>query len=78
MYNTLKLAMNNLFLSSQIFLSIAMVGLVLIQPKGSGLGRTFSGSTSSFTKRGVEKAVFKFTFVVTTLFLVVSVLSLVF
>jgi protein translocase SecG subunit len=70
--------MSNFFSISQSILAIALIILVLIQPKGSGLGSTFGGGSTSFTKRGVEKAVFRLTFVITALFISVSVLSLVF
>lgn len=67
--------MQLVFLAAQIVLAIILVLLVLVQSKGTGLGRTF-GSTSSFTKRGVERIVFRATFVVSGFFLAVSILQL--
>jgi len=61
----------------QIFQSITallLIIFVLLQVRGTGFGR--SSSSSSFTRRGVEKLVFKLTFVVTALFLILSAVSL--
>lgn len=54
--------------------ALLLIIFVLIQVRGTGFSR--SANSSSFTRRGVEKLVFKLTFVVTTLFLVSSVVSL--
>lgn len=54
--------------------ALLLIIFVLLQVRGTGFGR--SANSSSFTRRGVEKMVFKLTFVVTALFLVSSVLSL--
>lgn len=54
--------------------ALLLIIFVLIQVRGTGFGR--SANSSSFTRRGVEKLVFKLTFVVTALFLVTSVVSL--
>ncbi len=54
--------------------ALLLIIFVLLQVRGTGFGR--SANSSSFTRRGVEKMVFKLTFVVTALFLVSSVVSL--
>ena len=42
----------------QIVLSALLVGLILIQPKGVGLGQVFAGEGNVYrTKRGAEKIV---------------------
>lgn len=51
-----------------------LIIFVLLQVRGTGFGR--SSNSSSFTRRGVEKLVFKSTFVVTGLFLLMSVILL--
>ena len=62
----------------QIIVSIALILLILIQAKGTGLGRTFgSGGGTSFSRRGLEKLIFRLTFVIVALFLVISILQLV-
>jgi protein translocase SecG subunit len=61
----------------QIFISILLIGLILIQAKGTGLGRTTGmGSTTSFTRRGLEKLIFRMTFVVAAAFLVGAIVLL--
>lgn len=57
----------------QIILGIALVALVLLQVKGTGLGSTFGGELSFYhTKRGVEKILFYLTMIVSGLFLLSS------
>ncbi|HJX45574.1 MAG TPA: preprotein translocase subunit SecG [Patescibacteria group bacterium] len=58
----------------QIITAIVVIGLILIQSKGTGLGRAFGSSfSSSFTRRGLEKLIFKGTFVATAVFIVISI-----
>ncbi|EKE05944.1 MAG: hypothetical protein ACD_19C00140G0011 [uncultured bacterium] len=54
--------------------AILLIIFVLIQVRGTGFSR--SSNSSSFTRRGVEKLVFKLTFFVAALFLVMSAISL--
>jgi preprotein translocase subunit SecG len=62
----------------QIIISISLIFLILIQAKGTGLGRTFGGGGgTSFSRRGLEKLIFRLTFVLVGLFLTISVLQLV-
>ena len=51
-----------------------LIIFVLLQVRGTGFGR--STNSSSFTRRGVEKLVFKLTFVVTFIFLLFSAILL--
>jgi protein translocase SecG subunit len=68
--------MGNIVLFTQIFLAILLVGLILLQSKGTGFGRTFGGGGgTNFTRRGLEKVVFRFTFIVSFLFIIVSILQ---
>lgn len=61
----------------QIIVSLGVIGLILIQAKGTGLGRTFgSGGGTSFSRRGLEKLIFKLTFVFVGIFIVISILQL--
>lgn len=63
----------------EMLVSLALIALILIQAKGTGLGRTFgSGGGTSFSRRGLEKIIFKLTFIVAGLFLVLAVLQLLF
>lgn len=61
----------------QIVTSLVLIGLILIQARGTGLGRTFGGGGgTSFTRRGLEKLIFKLTFVFVFIFIAVSILQL--
>jgi protein translocase SecG subunit len=64
---------------AQIILSILLVGAILLQSQGSGLGSTWGGGGETYhTKRGLEKMVFYFTIIGTVLFAVLSVANLMF
>jgi len=46
----------------QIIISTALIAVVLLQTKGSGLGGIFGGQGAVYTsRRGVEKAIFNVT-----------------
>ncbi len=63
---------------TQIVISVSLIVLILIQAKGTGLGRTFGGGGgTSFSRRGLEKLIFRLTFVCVALFLLISILQLV-
>lgn len=61
----------------QIFISIMLILVVLLQAKGSGFGSALGGSSSSVyrTRRGVEKTLFQSTIGLVIVFVLVSVLS---
>ena len=63
----------------QIISSITLIVLILIQARGTGFGRSggFGGNTS-FSRRGLEKLIFRSTFFVVFVFILVSILQLVF
>jgi protein translocase SecG subunit len=64
---------------AQILSSIILVGLILIQARGTGFGRSGSfGGGTSFSRRGLEKLIFRLTFVIAFVFIVISILALVF
>lgn len=61
----------------QIFVSLGLIGLILIQAKGSGLGSTFGGEAGFYrTKRGFEKLLFYTTILFAALFLISSILGI--
>jgi preprotein translocase subunit SecG len=63
----------------QIILCVAVIGFILLQTRGAGLGSVFGGSSAGSvfkTRRGVEKLVFNITIVFVVLFALVSLLSL--
>jgi len=58
----------------QIILSFALITVIVLQAKGTGLGRAF-GSTSYHSKRGMEKSLFATTIVLSLAFLTTTVIS---
>lgn len=60
----------------QIIISVAIIALVLLQTKGSGLGGIFGGDGGVYrTRRGIEKTLFQATIGLTVLFFIISLLS---
>lgn len=69
---------SSVLLASQIIVSILLVGTILLQSQGSGLGGTWGGGGESYhTKRGVEKTLFAFTIILAVLFFVLSLLTVI-
>jgi preprotein translocase subunit SecG len=63
----------------QIIVSIALVGLLILQSKGGGLNRMFGADASVYrSRRGVEKTIFNFTIGLIVLFVIISVMSVLF
>jgi protein translocase SecG subunit len=60
----------------QIVISIILIVLILVQAKGTGFGRSNSMGGSTFSRRGLEKLIFRMTFVVAFLFVVISILMI--
>jgi len=67
--------MNNILLILQITVSSILILFILVQNKGTGFGRVWGG-TSSFTRRGLEKVIFRLTFVFTAIFIALSITAL--
>ncbi|OGM05376.1 preprotein translocase subunit SecG [Candidatus Woesebacteria bacterium RIFCSPHIGHO2_01_FULL_39_32] len=70
--------MQSALLLLQIIFSLSLTIMILVQTRGTGFGRAFGGggSSASFTRRGLERVVFRTTFIVSGLFLIISILSL--
>ena len=69
--------MESFLLISQIVLSVALVGAVLLQVRGGGLGGIFGQADTVYrTKRGAEKVLFQITIVLVVLFALVSLFTL--
>jgi preprotein translocase subunit SecG len=58
----------------QIILAVVVSALILIQAKGTGLGRTF-GSGTYHSKRGMEFVIFRMTILLAVLFILTSVIN---
>jgi protein translocase SecG subunit len=71
--------MKQLLTITQIVSSVILVFLILIQARGTGFGRSGSfGGGTSFSRRGLEKLIFRLTFIIAFVFVVISILTLVF
>jgi len=56
----------------QSILALSLIMLIVIQAKGTGLGRSF-GSTNYHSKRGMEKSAFYTTIILSILFIALSI-----
>ena len=62
----------------QIIVSIAIITLVLLQAKGSGLGGIFGGDGGVYrTKRGVEKTMYQATIGLSIFFFLISLAAVI-
>lgn len=62
---------------AQIAVALLLIGAILIQQKGTGLGAAFGGEGNIYrTKRGFEKVIFTSTIVLGVVFLILAILSL--
>ncbi|OGM15481.1 preprotein translocase subunit SecG [Candidatus Woesebacteria bacterium RIFCSPLOWO2_01_FULL_43_11] len=68
--------MKDSLLAAQIVVSAVLVGLILIQARGTGFARGWTASSASFTRRGLEKLIFRATFLFSALFILISLASL--
>jgi protein translocase SecG subunit len=69
--------MNIALLIVQMVSAFLLVVVVLVQSKGSGLGKAWGGGGgTSFTRRGLEKLIFRSTFVIAFIFIASSLLQL--
>ncbi|MDY6893247.1 MAG: preprotein translocase subunit SecG [Chloroflexota bacterium] len=62
---------------AQIIIAVMVIGIILAQASGGGLGGIFGGGGESTfkTRRGVEKTLFRFTVVLIIVFIMLSILS---
>lgn len=58
----------------QVVVAVALAALILLQPKGTGMGRTF-GSTSYHSRRGLETLVFRFTIILAVVFVGLAIVN---
>ena len=58
----------------QIIISVMVTVLILMQVRGSGLGRTFGSDAGSIhrTRRGIEKTLYQLTIALAVAFLLIS------
>jgi preprotein translocase subunit SecG len=64
----------------QILISIALVALIILQSKGSGIGNLLGGGEGGLgitkTRRGLEKTLFQLTIILAAIFLINAVIQL--
>ncbi len=61
----------------QIILAILLIFSILLQNKSGGLGTAFGGVAEQYrSKRGFERLLYRLTIVLTSLFLITSVINL--
>lgn len=59
-----------------VLIALSLISLILLQSSKGGLGSTFGGGEVYRTRRGTEKVVFHATIVLSALFLLTSIVSL--
>ena len=69
--------METFLLILQAVLSAILIALILVQNKGTGFGRAWGSNTTSFTRRGLEKLIFRASFFIAGAFVLVSIISIV-
>jgi len=63
---------------SELVIAVLLIISILLQNRGAGLSGTFGGSAGGYyTKRGFEKFLVTFSIVLSTLFVVLALVSLV-
>lgn len=68
--------MTDLLLIFQIILSTLLIGLIMVQARGKGLSSAWGGGSASFSRRGLERLIFRGTFFVSALFILLSILQI--
>lgn len=68
--------MSQLVIVIQIIIAVLLVGSILIQSRGTGLGSAWGGGGELYrSKRGMEKIIFIATIILAGVFLLVSIIS---
>ena len=63
---------------AEIIIALILIVSILLQNRGAGLSGTFGGDFGGYyTKRGMEKFLFVFSIVLSTLFIILAIASLV-
>jgi preprotein translocase subunit SecG len=71
--------MSMYFSIALIIISLGLILAILFQVKGGGLGGIFGQADTVYrTRRGVEKNLFQLTIVLAVLFIIISIVALIF
>ena len=68
--------MRSVLLALQIVVSVLLVSAILVQTKGTGFGRVWGSGGVSFARRGLEKLIFKATFLLAALFVIFALIQI--
>jgi len=61
---------------AQIFISLLLVALILVQTRGTGFAAGYASDSSIYrTRRGVERLVFQLTIAVSVVFLILAMVA---
>ena len=69
--------MNTIILTIHLIVTVALIGLILLQSSKGGLGGGLGGGEFYRTKRGAEKIVFNATVITAVLFLCTSIINVI-
>lgn len=70
--------MNSIIFYSLIVICLALITLIALQQRGTALGAGFGGGGEVYsTKRGAQKKIYYATIVVSALFLILSVITII-
>jgi preprotein translocase subunit SecG len=62
---------------AQVILAVALIAVILLQQRGTGLGGAFGGEVTAYrSRRGIERTLFRLTFLLAVLFVIFSLLNL--
>ncbi len=68
--------MDVFFMIATVIIALTLIGIVLLQGQGSGLGSAFGGDAGvQRTRRGVEKTMFNLTLTLASIFLLLSLVT---
>jgi protein translocase SecG subunit len=63
---------------AEIIVALVLIVSILLQNRGSGLSGTFGGDFGGYyTKRGMEKFLFVFSIILSSLFVILAIASLI-
>ena len=66
--------MPTFLLIAQILVAVALIGVIMLQIKGGGLGGIFGQPDSVYrTRRGVEKSLFQLTIALMVVFIIIAI-----
>ncbi|NQT47563.1 MAG: preprotein translocase subunit SecG [Chloroflexi bacterium] len=69
--------METYFNVAQIIVAVVLVGVLLLQVRGGGLGGIFGQADTTFrARRGMEKTLYQFTIALVVVFIILAILNI--